>query len=117
MTDDIHTPPFALGTLVTLTSGPRRGNPHVVTHEQILRDGVPLIQASYCGSARWYVPEWYPVEIVSTVVPPSPRLTRARRILSRIRPSPDGWIRLDIGRSPNIRTVAVGHVSLREARR
>lgn len=102
-----------LGSIVTLTISGRRGGthvgrPHVVVHEPV--NG--RVQLCYCGSARWYVPEWHPVEWVSTEVPEGTRLRRCRRLLAAVKPDPDGWKRISVGRYGQEQTVIVGHTSL-----
>lgn len=96
-----------LGDLVTLTIGSKAGWPHVVVHPP--KDGV--VQLCYCGSKRWYVPEWHPVSDVASKVPDGRRLRRARKLLAELKPDGHGWLRISVGRygSPHP-DVVVGHI-------
>jgi len=112
-----------LGDIVTLTQGPKAGLPHVVVHEavrgqwsEIERRYLYRIQLCYCGSERWYVPVWHDAATVSTEIPDSDRLKRARFLLSEVTADPDGWKRLTVGRDGQCRQVVVGHISQDEPR-
>jgi hypothetical protein len=100
-----------LGAVVTLITGAHAGRPHVVVHEPVKG----RVQLCYFGSARWYVPEWHPVAAVSADLRDMrdhTRLRRCRRVLADLRPDPDGWKRISVGRSPHLARLAVGHIEL-----
>lgn len=98
-----------LGDIVTLETGTKSGRPHVVVHEPV----GGLVQLCYCGTGRWYVPEWHPVDEVRTDVPEGAQLRRCRRLLLAIKPDPDGWKRIDVGRyGSQHEDVIVGHVDV-----
>lgn len=97
-----------LGDIVTLHIGSKAGHPHVVVHEPI--NG--RVQLCYCGSERWYVPEWIDVRSVNAEVPNGARLRKARRLLLAVKPNFDGWKRIDVGRDGQVRKIIVGHVDV-----
>lgn len=72
------------------------------------------VKLCYCGSARWFVARWHPVEDVLTKVDENGYVREARRLLAleRKRPDRDGWIRIKTGRSPNWVMETVGHVEV-----
>lgn len=86
-----------LGDIVTVSVSAKAGKPHVVV-------GRPLngrILLCYCGSKRWYLPMWVKVQHIITRWPDDGderALLRCRRLLLAIKPSPDGWKRIDVGR-------------------
>jgi hypothetical protein len=100
-----------LGDLVTLTDrlDAHSGMPFVVVSGPT-SDG--RIQLSYCGSSRWYVPRWYRTTQVTDEIPNSARLARARKLLAELKPDPDGFKRISVGRHGQVHQVVVGHVTL-----
>lgn len=102
-----------LGAIVTLDTGTKFGRPHVVVHEPV--DG--RVQLCYCGTGRWYVPEWHAVAEVRTDLRDvelyhRAHLRRCRKLLAAAKPGPDGWKRIEVGRYGQTQTVIVGHVDL-----
>lgn len=97
-----------LGDIVTLKYGNKAGRPHVVVHEP---EGCN-VQLCYCGSGRWYMPEWHPVEHVETTVRSETDLRRCRRLLLAVKPDADGWKRIQVGRHGWKQPVIVGHVDV-----
>ena len=96
-----------LGDIVTTTASEHAGLPHVVV-------GGPArgqVQLCYCGSERWYVPYWHPLQYVTTEVPDGPRLRRARRLLAELKPDHLGRLWIVVGRDGYCRGVQVGHVA------
>lgn len=97
-----------LGDIVTVNEGTKIGRPHVVVHEPVN----DRVQLCYCGTGRWYVPEWHPIGDVSTRVADTRELRRCRRLLAAVKPGPDGWKRIEVGRYGQTQTVIVGHVDV-----
>lgn len=99
------------GDIVTLNIDDKAGRSYVVVHEAL--NG--RVQLCYCGAERWYVPEWVDVSWVGIDVTDGPQLRRARRLLAAVKPDPDGWKRIQVGRAGRLRTVIVGHVDVTPA--
>lgn len=70
---------------------------------------------AYCGSERWYVPEW--VDIAKVVLPATDNKNtrRARRKLDKAGFDPDGWRRIVVGRYGSQSRVEVDHISLQRS--
>jgi hypothetical protein len=97
-----------LGAIVTLENGLKAGRPHVVVHEPV----GGRVRLCYCGTGRWYVPEWHPVNDVRTDVPAGRQLDRCRKLLAAVKPDPDGFKRILVGRHGWKQAVIVGHVDI-----
>ncbi len=100
-----------LSAIVTLITGTHAGRPHVVVHEPV--NG--RVQLYYFGAARWYAPAWHAVTDVSADARDMrdlARWRRCRRALAELRPDPDGWKRIAVGRYQHVERVIVGHVDL-----
>lgn len=99
-----------LGDIVTVTMGTKIRRPHVVLREPV--NG--RVKLCYCGTGRWYVPEWMPLGWVSREVDDGAQLRRAKRLLlaARAKPDPDGWIRILAGPVYKLEPVIVGHVDV-----
>jgi len=71
-------------------------------------------QVVYCGSMRWYMPEWQDVAQVVHPATINKHSRRARRWLDDVRFDPDGWRRILVGRHAAKTRVTVDHVSMSE---
>lgn len=106
-----------VGQIVTPRVGSKVGKPHVVVHEPVMSAAHNHLRVKlcYCGSSRWYMPQWHSLTDVTEVVIDSPALRRCRKLLAAARASapPDGWIRVQAGRygQPG-ETVIVGHIDI-----
>lgn len=69
-------------------------------------------QLVYCGSERWYVPEWHPLTDIKPATDNKHR-RRAIRWLRKAGFDPDGWRRIDVGRYGAKQTVVVDHEDMR----
>lgn len=68
----------------------------------------------YCGSARWYKPEWIETSKIVTPIVGNKNTRRARRWLDKAGFDPDGWRRITVGRYGSAFNVEVDHISLQE---
>lgn len=99
-----------IGDVAHVLAHPVKGSDSAFVVVGLRSDAVRL---SYCGSKRWYVPQWFPTSIVSLAADEANRhVVRARRLLAAVKPDPDGWRRLHVGRDPNITVVVIGHQDL-----
>lgn len=105
---------MTLGDIVTVMFGTKAYKPHVVVGVRPDR-----IQLCYCGSERWYLPSWHKSEHVTSIDENkagflNPKaMRRCKRLLLAIKPSPDGWKRIDVGRyGSDHAPVIVGHVDV-----
>lgn len=67
---------------------------HIVVEEQPHPGRVGV---SLCGE-RWFSPQRYAVEFVSLAPEDSKETKRVRRMLARVKPDPDGWTRICVGK-------------------
>jgi hypothetical protein len=72
------------------------------------------VQVTYCGSERWYMPVWQPLDQVVKVTAESKHTRRARRWLDKEGFEPDGWRRISVGRYGAEQRVTVDHISMLE---
>jgi hypothetical protein len=98
---------MTLGDIVTINDWTKAGKPHVVIATRPGR-----VQLCYFGSARWYLPAWHKADIVCAIGD-TKEVRRCKRLLLAIKPSPDGWKRIDVGRyGCDHAPVIVGHVDV-----
>lgn len=71
-------------------------------------------RVAYCGSARWYVPEWVEASRIVKPTAENKNTRRARRWLDKAGFDPDGWRRILVGRYGSESRVEVDHISLQE---
>lgn len=69
----------------------------------------------YCGSQRWYVPEWVETSKIVKPAAENKNTRRARRWLDKAGFEPDGWRRIVVGRYGSEFRVEVDHISLQRS--
>lgn len=75
------------------------------------------IRVSKCASERWGAAVWQDAESFALAPDDSKErnVRRARRLLAALRPDPDGWKRIECGKSWNPEKCPVGHVALEKS--
>lgn len=101
-----------LGDVVTIVGAYlHAGKPFVVVHEPLRG----RVQVSRVGSRRWFMPEWHAVDEIRPAGD-AKEFRRAQRQVAAVKPDPDGWKRVWIGRyGSDGCVVIVGHVDVAPA--
>lgn len=71
-----------------------------------------IVQLSYCGSSRWFVPFKARVENLDKAISESKNTKRALRWLKSAGHDADGWKRIAVGRYGSEQRVTVTHIEL-----
>ncbi|MGN6107068.1 MAG: hypothetical protein ACTHU0_18320 [Kofleriaceae bacterium] len=72
------------------------------------------VRVSKCGTTRWHAPGWKPATSFEKAPSDSGSraVQRARRLLAKLKPGPDGWKRIECGKPWALERCAVGHEAL-----